>query len=63
MPKPNRHLLLIANINITYLTDILMGHKQSLWEEDRAADPANVTTYTTIVSATESTHTFLDAPL
>ena len=51
MPNPTRQLLRIYEINITYLTDIILVHIQRLGVEERAADSATATTYSSVTIA------------
>ena len=62
MCNPNRHLLIIYDINITYLTYILLVHIQHIRSEERADDPNTATASTPIVIGPTSKPTFPKAP-
>ena len=60
MPNPNRNLLITADTNITYLTDIQLGHGQLLRAEYHAAAVATATESAPITRGLASTLTFPD---
>ena len=62
MPNPNIHLIRFTYINITYITNILLGHSQHLRAEERyAADTTSIASVP-IAIGPESTATFPDSP-
>ena len=52
MCNPNRHLMIIYDININDLTDILLFHSQHLSSEERVDDATTSTASTPIVIST-----------
>ena len=63
MPNPDRHLLIISDTKITYLTGILLGHNLRLSTDDRTSVAATATIYMPIAISPTSTPTFHDSPL
>ena len=63
MPNPNIHLLWITDINITYLTDILLVHSQRLRSEERVAAVSTSTKSAIIVISPSSNTIFPDETL